>query len=79
MSDPSQHSFTKLKRLVGYLKGEAMDPSVRVREHELRSIAVTWVLQRKPAIDAKATEYTLHRHGIGKMKHIDVAHFVVAR
>ena len=25
-------------------------------------------------IDAKATEHTLHRHGIGKMKHIDVAH-----
>ena len=27
-------------------------------------------------IDAKATEHTLHRHGIGKMKHIDVAHSV---
>ena len=25
-------------------------------------------------IDAKATEHILHRHGIGKMKHIDVAH-----
>ena len=25
-------------------------------------------------IDAKATEHNLHRHGIGKMKHIDVAH-----
>ena len=25
-------------------------------------------------VDAKATEHTLHRHGIGKMKHIDVAH-----
>ena len=24
-------------------------------------------------IDAKATEHILHRHGIGKMKHIDVA------
>ena len=30
-------------------------------------------------IDAKATEHILHRHGIGKMKHIDVAQFVVAR
>ena len=27
-----------------------------------------------PAIDAKATEHILHRHGIGEMKHIDVAH-----
>ena len=27
-------------------------------------------------IDAKATEHILHRHGIGKMKHIDVAHEV---
>ena len=25
-------------------------------------------------IDAEATEHSLHRHGIGKMKHIDVAH-----
>ena len=25
-------------------------------------------------IDAKATEHSLHRHGIGKMKHIDVTH-----
>ena len=25
-------------------------------------------------IDARATEHFLHRHGIGKMKHIDVAH-----
>ena len=25
-------------------------------------------------IDAKATEHILHRHGIGKMKHIGVAH-----
>ena len=25
-------------------------------------------------MDAKATEHILHRHGIGKMKHIDVAH-----
>ena len=25
-------------------------------------------------IDAEATEHILHRHGIGKMKHIDVAH-----
>ena len=25
-------------------------------------------------IDAKVTEHILHRHGIGKMKHIDVAH-----
>ena len=25
-------------------------------------------------IGAKATEHILHRHGIGKMKHIDVAH-----
>ena len=31
--------------------------------------AVTPVL----IIDAKATEHILHRHGIGKMKHIDVA------
>ena len=25
-------------------------------------------------IDAKATEHILHRHGIGTMQHIDVAH-----
>ena len=25
-------------------------------------------------IDAEATEHILHRHGIGKMEHIDVAH-----
>ena len=25
-------------------------------------------------IDVKATEHILHRHGVGKMKHIDVAH-----
>ena len=35
-----------------------------------------WVFAVKPVliIDAKATEHILHRHGIGKMKHIDVAH-----
>ena len=39
MSDPSQHSFSKLKRLGRYLKGEreTMDPSFRIRGHELRS------------------------------------------
>ena len=26
------------------------------------------------AIDAKATEHTLHRQGIGKLKHVDVAY-----
>ena len=26
------------------------------------------------SIDAKATEHILHRHGIGRMKHIDVVH-----
>ena len=25
-------------------------------------------------IDAKATKHILHRHGIGRMKHIDVSH-----
>ena len=25
-------------------------------------------------VDAKGTEHILHRHGIGKMKHIDVVH-----
>ena len=31
--------------------------------------------EKKPvlAIDAKATEHILHRQGIGKLKHIDVA------
>ena len=29
------------------------------------------------AIDAKATEHILHRHGIGKLKHIDVAYLWV--
>ena len=29
------------------------------------------------AIDAKATEHTLHRQGIGKLKHIDVAYLWV--
>ena len=37
-SDPSQHSFSKLKRLVRYLKGrETVDPSFRTRGHEFRS------------------------------------------
>ena len=36
MSDLSQHSFSKLKRLVRYLKGETMDPSFRTRGHEFR-------------------------------------------
>ena len=32
--------------------------------------------EKKPvlAIDAKATEHILHRQGIGKLKHIDVAY-----
>ena len=29
------------------------------------------------AIDAKATEHILHRQGIGKLKHIDVAYLWV--
>ena len=37
MSDPPQHSFAKLKRLVRYLKGEAMDSSFQIRGHEFRS------------------------------------------
>ena len=45
MSDPSQHSSTKLKRLVRFLKGEAMDPSVRIREHGFSgdSFLRTWL------------------------------------
>ena len=34
MSDLGQQSITKLKQLVRYLKGKAMDPIVRTREHE---------------------------------------------
>ena len=32
--------------------------------------------EKKPvlAIDAKATEHILHRQGIGKLKHIDMAY-----
>ena len=30
-------------------------------------------------IDAKATEHILHLNGIGKMKHIDVAHHAAGR
>ena len=35
--------------------------------------------EKKPvlAIDAKATEHTFHRQGIGKLKHIDVAYLWV--
>ena len=33
-----------------------------------------FVVKPVSIIDAKATEHTSHRHGIGKMKHIDVAH-----
>ena len=138
MSDPSQHSFSKLKRLVRYLKGErqwiqvfefgdmssevtvfsdsdwAGDKETRksssagVGRHllkaytrkqkiiirssaeadlyaaalgaseakEVQSMMCDLVFAVKPVliIDAKATEHILHRHGIGKMKHIDVAH-----
>ena len=37
---------------------------------------MTEVFAVKPVlvIDEKATEHILHRYGIGKMKHIDVAH-----
>ena len=128
MSDPSQHSFSKLKRLVGYLKGERQ--SIQVFEFGDTSSEVTvfsdsdWAQREKRGsrqvrvalvgrhllkahtkktedhrqkqcrgrnvcssigsvrseggpeliIDAKSTEHILHRHGIGKMKHIDVAH-----
>ena len=37
MSDPSQRSFSKLKRFVRYLKEETMDPSFRTRGPEFRS------------------------------------------
>ena len=140
-SDPSQHSFSKLKRLVRYLKGErqwiqvfefgymssevtvysdsdwAGDKETRkssnagvaiVGRHLLKaytrkrnitarsspeaelyaaalgaseakgiqSMMCDWGVAVKPVliIDAKATEHVLHRHGIGNMKHIDVAH-----
>ena len=38
-----------------------------------------WGFEVKPvlAIDAKATEHILHRQGIGKLKHIDVAYLWV--
>ena len=62
MSNPTQQSLAKLKRLARYLKRE---------RH--------WgqVYEKKPvlAIDARATEHILHRQGIGKLKHIDVALF----
>ena len=108
MSDLSQHSFTKLKWLVRYLKREAVEPRVRIREHEFRGLVGRHILKytskhaiiaRSSALgaseakgiesmmrdlgfavepvlvlDAKATEHILHRHGIGRMKHIYVAH-----
>ena len=40
MSDPSQHSFSKLKRLDRYLQGETVDPGFRIRGHEFRSDGV---------------------------------------
>ena len=33
-----------------------------------------FAVKRVLIIDAMATEHILHRHGIGNMKHIDVAH-----
>ena len=141
MSDPAQHHFSKLKRLVRCLNGER-DAWIQVYEFgDMREVTVfsdsdwagdkettTWssasiapvgrhllkaytrkqkIIARscaeaelyaaelkaseakgvqnmmcdlgfavKPVliIDAKATEHILHRHGIGKIKHIDVAH-----
>ena len=138
MSDPSQHSFSKLKPLVRYLKGKrqwiqvfefgdgsevmvfpdshwagdkergsrqvrgshSWDDTFRKRTREkqkiiarssaeaelyaaalgaseaIQSIMCDLGSAVKPAliIDAKASEHILHRHGIGKMKHIDEAH-----
>ena len=38
------------------------------------SIALGFAVKPALIIDSRTTEHILHRHGIGKMKHIDVAH-----
>ena len=55
------------------------------REHRKRKLVQSMMCDLgfavKPVLimDAKATEHTLHRHGIRKMKHIDVAHLLRVR
>ena len=57
MSDPSQHSFTKLKWLVRYLKREAVEPRVRIREHEFRGLVGRHILKytSKNAVIARSS------------------------
>ena len=118
MSNPTQQSLVKLKRLTRYLKrerqwgkedsevikrwcgdawctrlegvhsktedhceeqcrGRAVCGSIgSVRIERNRVVAERPGYEKKPvlAIDAKATEHILHRQGIGKLKHIDVAY-----
>ena len=50
---------------IGSVRSERVESMMRDLGFALKPVLV---------IDAKATEHILHRHGIGNMKHIDVAH-----
>ena len=60
-------------------RGRAVCSSIGSEAKGVQSLMPGLGFAVKPvlAIDAKATEHILHRHGIGKLKHIDVAYLWV--
>ena len=74
-SSAGDDTFWKRTREGRRLLPEAL-PRQNCTAEEFESMMIYQVFAVEPVliIDAKATEHILHRHGIGRVKNIDVAH-----
>ena len=72
-------AYTRKQKIIARNSTEAEIYAAALGASESKGIVsllrVLWY-EKNPVltIDAKATEHNLHRHGIGKLKHIDVAY-----
>ena len=75
-------AYTRKQRIIAKSSAEAELYAAALGASEakgVQSMMFDLGFEVKPvlAIDAKATEHILHRQGIGKLKHIDVAYLLV--
>ena len=73
LGDHALKANTRKQNIIARRSAEAELYATALGASESKGIVSGYEIKPVLAIDAKATEHILHRQGIGKLKHIDVA------